>query len=187
MWAVLGLGNPGRKYSKTRHNVGFMLVDLLAGRHGLKFLERRNYLVSRGSIEGHGVVLVEPLTFMNLSGAAAREILRRYPARPDTLIVAHDDMDIDVGRIKIKAGGSSGGHKGIDSIIEHIGTRDFLRVRMGIGKDPSMPGADYVLRKFQRSEVPLAAEMLEDAADAVEAIITEGPDAAMNRFNRKPG
>jgi PTH1 family peptidyl-tRNA hydrolase len=189
LWAVVGLGNPEAKYLKTRHNLGFMVVDELAARHGGQFGGRHRHFVSASvEVGGQRAILVKPITYMNRSGLALREFLYGRPDfPPERLIVVQDDIDMETGRLKIRKGGSSGGHRGIESIIAETGLRDFIRVKIGIGRDPEMPPEKYVLTKFSKAERPLIEEAVFLAADAVEALITEGLAAAMNRFNRKPG
>lgn len=185
MWVVVGLGNPGRRYAGTRHNVGFMVVDELARAHGVQLRERLKYISGKGSIEGAQAALIEPLTFMNRSGAAVREAMRRFGSSPAGLIVIHDDIDMPAGRLRIRASGSSGGHRGIQSIIESVGSRDFARIKIGIGRDPELPPEQYVLRKFKSDEVPLIREAVGLAAEAVRAIMARGVDHAMTRFNSR--
>jgi PTH1 family peptidyl-tRNA hydrolase len=186
LWAVVGLGNPGRKYARTRHNVGFMVVEALAERAGIELRQTLKYSVGRGSVGGVEVLLAEPLTFMNLSGSAVRDILKRYGVPPENLVVVHDDIDMDTGRLKIRAGGSSGGHKGVQSIIEHLGTRDFARVKVGVGRPEGLPVEEYVLRGFRPEDAPLVKAAMDAACEAVVSVITEGVGPAMNRFNRRP-
>lgn len=185
MWAIVGLGNPGAKYSRTRHNAGFMAVDELSLRGGLEFKEKPLFLIAKGSLKSESVVLVKPLTFMNKSGLAVKEVLSSFNIPTERLIVIHDDLDMDIGRIKIRRAGSSGGHNGIRSIIEQIGTKDFIRVKIGIGKDPSISTEDYVLSKFRLEERPLIKEAIETAVEAVESIISEGVERAMNIYNKR--
>jgi PTH1 family peptidyl-tRNA hydrolase len=186
LWCVVGLGNPGRRYSGTRHNVGFMVVEDLAGRLGVRLKERLKYSVAKGSVEDVPVLLAEPLTFMNRSGLAVSEITRRYGLAPEHIIVVHDDMDMPVGRLKIKAGGSAGGHRGVESIIEHIGTGDFIRIKVGVGREEGLSATEHVLSGFREEEVPAVQDALKRASEAAIAIILEGAGAAMNRFNTKP-
>lgn len=183
MWLVAGLGNPGRKYAWTRHNVGFLVVEEIAGRLGLEFRERPDYRICSGSIGGDSVIFLEPLTFMNRSGSAVKEIIRKNNIVHEKLIVIHDDLDLGSGSLKIRKKGSSGGHKGVESIIQNIGGNAFLRVKVGIGRDPLLPTEDYVLARFRKEELPAIREAVVAAADAVECIITLGPDKAMNTFN----
>lgn len=183
MWAIVGLGNFPKKYRGTRHNVGFMAVEEIASRHSLKFSERELYLVTKGSVGDEEAVLAEPLTYMNRSGAAVIKLMQRFGVVPENLIVIHDDIDMSPGRLKIRIGGSSGGHRGVDSIIERIATKDFIRVKIGIGRDPEMLPEDYVLKKFAKDEQPVIKEAVIRAADAVETILSESLETAMNRFN----
>lgn len=185
MWAIVGLGNFPKKYHKTRHNVGFMVVEELASRHSLKFTERELYLVTKGSVGGVEAVLSEPLTYMNRSGSAVLKLVQRFGVVPENLIVIHDDIDMPTGRLKIRLAGSSGGHKGIDSIIERLATKDFIRVKIGVGRDPEIPPEEYVLKKFTSDEQPVMKEAISRAADAVESILSEGIQSAMNTFNTK--
>ena len=185
MWGVIGLGNPGGKYSKTRHNIGFMVLEELSGRHKIELKERQLYRAAKGSIGDSEAVLVEPLTFMNRSGIAVREALRRFNIPIENLIVIHDDIDMETGKLKIKAGGSSGGHRGMESIIQSTGTPDFTRVKIGVGRDPEMLPEDYVLMKFSRAELPAVKEAIMTAADAVLSILEEGVRKAMNHYNRR--
>ncbi len=183
MWAIVGLGNYGSKYSKTRHNLGFMVVDAIAGAIDIGLQEKRYYLIGKGSMGGQEVLLIEPLTFMNNSGIAVREVLKKFNILPENLIIIHDDIDMDVGRLKIRKSGSSGGHRGIESIIQNIDTRDFVRVKIGIGREIGMLAEDYVLKKFKKEELPLIKDAIKRAADAVAIIVSEGVSKAMNRFN----
>lgn len=183
MWLLVGLGNPGLRYARTRHNIGFMVLDRLAESLDLSFREKTDYRACSGSISGHKVVLMEPLTFMNRSGSAVRKVFSKYAVLPANLIVVHDDLDLEAGKLKIRKKGSSGGHKGIESVIQNLGTQDFIRVRIGIGRDPFVPTEDYVLSKFRKNEKPLIQDAINKAADAVYSIIIHGADKAMNTFN----
>ncbi len=185
MWAIVGLGNFPKKYHRTRHNVGFMVVEELASRHSLKFKERELYLVTKGSVRDEETVLAEPLTYMNRSGSAVLKVLARFGVVPENLIVIHDDIDMPTGRLKIRLGGSSGGHRGVDSVIERLATMDFIRVKIGIGRDLDIPPDEYVLTKFKRDELPVIKKAIQLAADAVETILSDSLQAAMNRFNKK--
>jgi PTH1 family peptidyl-tRNA hydrolase len=188
MWIIAGLGNPGRKYLKTRHNIGFRVIDHLAERCRIPLEERELYERGRGAVEGQPAVLLKPLTFMNRSGLAIKRALKKSGAlaenREATLIVVHDDLDMDTGIIKIKKGGSSGGHRGIESIITELGTRDFIRVKIGIGRNREIPVEKYVLSAFTSSENTCIKDAIIRAADAVAAIVTDGLVSAMNRYNR---
>ena len=183
MWLLVGLGNPGIRYARTRHNIGFMVLDRLAETMGLSFSEKADYRACNGSISGQKVILMEPLTFMNRSGSAVRKILSKYTILPEHIVVIHDDLDLDAGKLKIRTKGSSGGHKGVESVIQNLGTRDFIRVRIGIGRDHLIPTEDYVLSRFRKEENALLKEALSAAVDAIFCLIEEGTGKAMNRFN----
>lgn len=185
---VVGLGNPGEEYERTRHNVGAEVVETLARRHGGKLRRgRERALVDEVTIDGSKVALAVPLTWMNLSGESVAPLVRRYRVEPDGLVVVHDEMDLPLARIQVKAGGGLAGHNGLKSIVAHLHTQDFLRVRIGIGKPPGRrEGVDHVLRRFAKSERELVDVAVEQAADAVEVIRAEGVTAAMNRFNASP-
>jgi len=182
---VIGLGNPGGRYANTRHNVGFRCVDLLATRHGLRFDRRQaDALVATGEMAGQPVVLAKPHTYMNLSGRAVRGLLAQFRLRPDSLIVVYDDLDLPLGRIRIRAVGSAGGHRGVQSIIDALGTNEFRRVRVGIGRPPAGDSIAYVLQPFARDEEPIAELACAVAADAIACLLVEGVPATMNKFNR---
>ena len=183
MWLLVGLGNPGSRYTKTRHNIGFMVLDALTAQIGLAFRERTDYRASDGFMENERIIFMEPLTFMNRSGSAVKKIADKHAVSPERIIVIHDDLDLATGRIKIRKKGSAGGHKGIESVIQQIGTRDFIRVKIGIGRDPLMPTEAFVLSKFRKEELPLIREAVSRAAEAAVCIITHGPDKAMNKYN----
>jgi PTH1 family peptidyl-tRNA hydrolase len=177
------LGNPGKEYEKTRHNLGFKVVDEVAGRLNAGFKESDNYQISEGFIGQDKVVLIKPLTFMNLSGNAVSKVLSYYKCEADHLIVIHDDLDIEPGRMKIKMGGGSGGHKGIESIMSTIGDREFLRIKIGIGRPEHNNVEGYVLSKIRGKEEDMLNEMVLQAADAVDSIVSGGHEKAMNTFN----
>ncbi|MEJ5256297.1 MAG: aminoacyl-tRNA hydrolase [Acidimicrobiales bacterium] len=183
---VVGLGNPGREYAGTRHNVGFEVVELLAARHGGRFKKsRERALVTEVRIDDHRVVLAEPQTYMNLSGEAVAPLVRHHGIEDlHRLVVVHDELDLPVGRLKVKVGGGLAGHNGLRSISAHLHSSDFVRVRIGVGKPPSRErGTDHVLARVSRSERTALDQTVRDAADAVELIVSEGPQAAMTRFN----
>ncbi|GIW43424.1 MAG: peptidyl-tRNA hydrolase [Candidatus Binatia bacterium] len=183
-WLALGLGNPGEEYEGTRHNIGFEVIDLLAERYGVKLTQRLPSLVyGRALVAGTETILGKPRTFMNLSGAAAREAARQWRLSPQQFIVILDDVALPLGRIRVRKRGSDGGHKGLRSVIEALGSQEIPRVRVGIGQPRGDGMVDYVLGRFSRSEWPLVAEAIERAADAVETIIRDGVEVAMNRFN----
>lgn len=183
MWLIVGLGNPGSKYTGTRHNVGFQVIETIAAEYGLQFRERLDYKTAGGSMEGDEVVLLEPLTFMNRSGQAVRKLLEKKPLASGRVIVIHDDLDLPAGRLKIRRRGSSGGHRGIESIIQETGSDDFIRVKIGIGRDPFIPAEVFVLSRFRPDERQAIADAVKGAVEAVRVVITEGVDRAMNRFN----
>jgi peptidyl-tRNA hydrolase, PTH1 family len=186
---VVGLGNPGSDYEGTRHNVGAEVVALLADRHGARLRSgRERALVDEVDVGGRRVALAVPQTFMNLSGESVAPLVRRHGIEdPADLVVVHDELDLPVGRVKLKVGGGLAGNNGLKSIVSHLKTQDFARVRIGIGKPPGrQQGADHVLRrpsKAERAELDIAVV---EAADAVEAIIAEGMAVAMNRVNARP-
>lgn len=186
MFVVVGLGNPGSRYEKTRHNVGFRVIDHLLERHGFPTLRRQKRAnVSRGAVGDRAVLLAKPETYMNLSGEAVVGLLSYYKVEPANLVVVHDELDFEPGCVRVKNGGGHGGHNGLRSIVSHIGP-DFVRVRMGIGKPPpNCDGADYVLGRVDKASKPLIDEAVVTAADAVESIIHDSVQTAMNRFNRK--
>lgn len=185
MKLVTGLGNPGSKYAMTRHNIGFMVADLLAKRHSISIgKEKKRIETGKGIIAGIPAIIAKPITFMNLSGEAIGPLAAYLDIEPEDIIVVHDDLDLDYGRIKIKAGGGHGGHNGLKSLISHLGSKDFTRIRVGIGKPPA--GSDvsaYVLNSFSTEEKKELSHVLEHAGDAVEAVISKGPSPAMNSFN----
>jgi PTH1 family peptidyl-tRNA hydrolase len=183
---VVGLGNPGRRYAQTRHNIGFAVSDDLARRAGVAFEHgRANALTARVGLGAGSVLLVKPLTMMNLSGEAVAGLAHFYKIdTPDILVVA-DDVNLPLGRLRLRARGSAGGHNGFKSIIALLGTEEFPRLRIGVGRgDTRRELADHVLATFDEDEAPDVTESVARAADAVECFIAEGIEAAMNRFNR---
>jgi len=194
MKIIMGLGNPGRQYQHNRHNVGFHCIDRLVERHSIKIKTRLcQSQTGTGQIEGEEVVLARPSTFVNLSGNAASGLLKRFGCSPQDLIVIHDDLDLPTGRIRVRLGGGSGGHRGIKSIIHEIDSRDFNRVRIGISRpfanrsDDNYENeiVDYVLGDFDHKENELIQPALDLACDAAAAILAEGIVSAMNKFNRR--
>jgi len=187
---VVGLGNPGAEYAGTRHNVGFDVVELLATRHGgkLRRAKRERALVGEVHLSGRRVALAEPQTYMNDSGRSVAPLVRHFDIDDlARLVIVHDELDLPVGRMKVKFGGGLAGHNGLRSIKSHLHDDGFARVRIGIGKPPSKEhGADHVLRRPGKAVRAVLAEMVERAADAVESIVDEGVEAAMNRFNALP-
>lgn len=185
MYIIAGLGNPTREYEKTRHNVGFDTIDVLADKLNTSVDEKKfKGLYERGIIAGEKVILLKPQTFMNLSGESVREAADFYKVDPEHIIVIYDDISLDVGQLRIRKKGSAGGHNGIKNIIAHLGTQEFPRIKVGVGdKPPRMDLADYVLSRFSKEDREKMEQAFKDAAEAVEVMIAEGPDAAMNRFN----
>jgi PTH1 family peptidyl-tRNA hydrolase len=186
VYLIVGLGNPGREYERSRHNLGFAVVDLLAARNELgAFRKWNNSLVVRGSLSGVEVYLAKPTTYMNLSGEAVGSLVQYYKLSPRQVIVVHDELDFPPGEVRIKVSGGAAGHNGVQSIISHIGP-DFARVRMGIGKPESaQEGAQHVLSPVDASTRQLIDAAILTAADAVEAIVSEGIASAMSHFNRR--
>lgn len=183
---ILGLGNPGPEYARTRHNVGFRAADVLAARHRIPLTTRRNRSrLGEGTIGGIEVVIAKPQTYMNLSGEAALSLLTRYRAAPPDLIVICDDIHLPLGALRVRASGSAGGHNGLKSIIACIGSDAFPRVRIGVGAPSDGEWVDYVLGEFTPEEEPVVDEAIQRAADAVELLLREGPEAAANRYNRR--
>lgn len=186
MFLIAGLGNPGRQYEKTRHNMGFDTIDELIERHRIPqggIAHKAMY--GKGMIAGEKVLAVKPLTYMNLSGEAIREYVNYYKMDPETeLIVIYDDIDLEPGQIRIRKKGSAGGHNGIKSIIAQIGTQNFYRIKVGVGAKPKgWDLADYVLGRFSSEERELVDKAICDAADAVEMILKDGIEVAMNHYN----
>jgi PTH1 family peptidyl-tRNA hydrolase len=183
MWLIAGLGNPGKKYLRTRHNIGFLVVEEIAKRHAIDFKERVQYRIGRGSIDGMDVLLLEPLLYMNNSGVAVKDASGRFNIPPGNLIVIHDDLDMEVGKVRIRRKGSSGGHKGVESIIQKLSSKDFPRLKIGIGREGDVTPEDYVLSKFRKNEIARIKDAVEKASDAVTTIIFDGVEKAMNKFN----
>lgn len=183
---VAGLGNPGAEYDGTRHNVGFAVADVLAARLGARFSAHRKSGadIAEGRLVGRKAILARPRGYMNLSGGPVTNALRFFSVPADDLVVVHDDLDLDFGVVRLKRGGGEGGHNGLRSISKSLGTRDYLRVRFGIGRPPGRQDpADYVLRRWSSIERKELDVSLEVAADAVEALLTEGLEPAQNRFH----
>jgi PTH1 family peptidyl-tRNA hydrolase len=188
MYIIAGLGNPGREYDNTRHNIGFAAIDKIADREDIAVIEKKHKaIIGKGYIEGQKLILAKPQTFMNLSGESVRELVDYYKVDEKTeLIVISDDISLDVGHIRVRKKGSAGGHNGLKNIIAHLGHDTFVRIKVGVGEKPKgYDLADYVLGHFQTDE----KQTMDDAAlrvyEAVCTIITEGADVAMNMYNRK--
>ena len=194
---IVGLGNPGAKYKDTRHNIGFMAIDFLAKANSIKLNKKDfNSLWGEGNIAGKEVIIVKPQTYMNLSGEAIQAISDYFHIEPKNILVVYDDIDLELGIVRIRPNGGSGGHRGMQSIIEHLGTNDFPRIRLGIGrpeekesKSQRVKGseniADYVLNSFDSGEKDILKEILNTAKDAVDAIVKDGIEKAMNKYNRQ--
>ena len=187
-WLVVGLGNPGKQYAGNRHNVGFMVADLLARRIGAKFGRARRAAseVAEGFMRPGGpkLVIAEPTTFMNLLGGPTANLAQFYKIPPAQVIAVHDDLDLDYGRFKIKIGGGEGGHNGLRSITRSLGTKEYVRVRFGIGRPPGrMDPADYVLSDFPAAQRKDLEFLVDRAADIVESIIDQGIEVTQNRYH----
>jgi PTH1 family peptidyl-tRNA hydrolase len=184
-WLVVGLGNPGPGYAATRHNAGFMVVDLLSGRMGGKFKAHKGTAdVVEGRIAGTRVVLAKPKSFMNLSGGPTASLRDFFKVPVERILVVHDELDLPFGTLRLKVGGGDNGHNGLKSITKSIGTREYPRVRFGIGRPPGRQDpADFVLKPFSATENKELPFFVDRAADAVEAMVTESLEAAQNRFH----
>ena len=189
MFLVAGLGNPGEQYSATPHNLGFLVVDRLAARHGIRVTRKEcQALVGQGTVRGKTVLLVKPQTFMNLSGVAVRPLLEKYEVPPAGLIAVYDELDLPWGAMRIRPKGSAAGHNGAKDLIAKLGTQEFPRIRLGV--HPGHPltsqgrtGADYLLSRFTRQQNETLDAFIDLAADAAESIIAEGVELSMTRFN----
>lgn len=189
MYIITGLGNPGREYGNTRHNIGFDVIDRLSDQEGIDVSEKKHKaLIGKGLVAGQKCILAKPQTFMNLSGESVRALLDYYKADETCeLIVISDDISLDVGQIRVRKKGSAGGHNGLKNIIAHLGHDGFIRVKMGVGEKPrGWDLVDYVLGRFSAPEREMMDEAVLRAADAIRVILTQGADAAMNEYNRKP-
>ena len=185
MYIILGIGNPGKQYDNTRHNIGFIALDYLAASMGVQINKiKHKALLGEGTLAGEKVLLVKPQTYVNLSGESAGEILSFYKLPPENLIVICDDVNLDAGRIRIRAKGSDGGHNGLKSLLYHVKSDAFPRVRLGVGKKPpEYDLADWVLGKFNDEQIKVMAKAVDQVPAIVREIIENGPQSAMNRFN----
>ena len=185
-WLVVGLGNPGEKYEYTRHNAGFLTIDRLAEEKGIPVQRlKHRALTNVTELGGNQVLLMKPVTYMNLSGEAVGDAARFYRIPPERVLVISDDVSLPLGKLRIRKSGSAGGHNGLKSIIQHLGTEGFPRLKIGVGEKPhpEYDMADWVLSKFTGEDKAVMDEAVRRAADAVECYLREGPDKAMSRFN----
>ena len=189
MKLIVGLGNPGIEYQFTPHNLGFLAIDRIANDCGVEIRNRQcRALTARVTIGAEQVLLAKPETYMNLSGIAVRELLTKHELNPATdVVVIYDELDLPLGTIRIRQRGSSAGHNGMESVIGALGTQEFLRIRLGVTPDRKkvLEGARYLLKPLRKAQLKIIDEVLDRAAEAVKVILTEGPAAAMNRFNRR--
>ena len=185
MKLIVGLGNPTKEYAGTRHNVGFSVIYNISDAYDIPVeTKKHKALIGKGIIEGEKVILAMPQTYMNLSGESVRELMDFYKCELSDLIVIYDDISLDVGKLRIRAKGSAGGHNGIKNIIAHLGTQEFTRIKIGVGEKPAkMDLADYVLGRFSKEEQPVILESADRAREAVCEIITHGAASAMNKYN----
>ena len=190
-WLIIGLGNPGRKYARTRHNIGHMVAEALVERIGGTLTSTKAKAIAAtvrlgivGGLPGPRVVVMQSLTYMNVSGPPVAQLAQFHSITPERIIAVHDDVDLPFDSIKLKRGGGEGGHNGLRSITQSLGTKDYLRVRAGVGRPPGrMDTADYVLKPFTSEEQKTLPILVEDAADAVEILVAEGLEAAQQRFH----
>ena len=188
MYIIVGLGNPGKDYAGTRHNIGFDVIDKLAEKHSISVIEKKHKaIIGKGYVEGQKVVLVKPQTYMNLSGESVREVIDYYKVdETEELIVISDDISLEPGQLRIRKKGSAGGHNGLKNIILHLGHDEFQRVKMGVGEKPKgYDLADYVLGHFTGDEKKIMDNAASEAADAIVMMMQEGADVAMNKYNKK--
>lgn len=186
MYIIAGLGNPGAKYEGTRHNVGFSVIDTLAEAHNIN-VDKKQFkgLTGRGVIGGQQVLLLKPLTYMNLSGESIRAAFDFYKPETDQVLIVFDDISLETGQLRIRKKGSAGGHNGVKSIIAHLGTTEFPRIKVGVGEPKRGELVDFVLGHFHGEDAAVMKEAVKTAASAVETFLEEGPEAAMNLYNKK--
>jgi PTH1 family peptidyl-tRNA hydrolase len=187
-YLIVGLGNPGRDYKKNRHNIGFMVVDEIARKIGIEFTRMQsNAMVTKGDFIDDKIILAKPYSYMNASGQPVRSLVRFYKIPLENLLVIFDDVDLPLGTIRLRPEGSSSGHKGMNSIIQQLGTQEFNRLRVGIGRPPGKMGTpDYVLHDFKQGEIEELPMILERASDATLSFVAEGIISAMNNYNQTP-
>jgi PTH1 family peptidyl-tRNA hydrolase len=189
LWLVVGLGNPGRAYQGNRHNVGFMVADAVCkGEESLLWQPSQRFSaeLAKGTFRKRALIVAKPQTYMNLSGRSVGPLSRFYKVPLDRIMLIHDDVDLDLGRLKIKAGGGDGGHKGVRSTAEEVGSADFIRIRFGIGRPAFGDVTNYVLADFEEEETEVLEKQIHQATRAISAVITRGLREAMNRHNRAP-
>jgi PTH1 family peptidyl-tRNA hydrolase len=188
MYIIVGLGNPDRQYQATRHNIGFDAITKICDETGISLdMKKHKALCGKGVINGQKVILAQPLTYMNLSGESVRELVDYYKIDPETeLIIIYDDISLDVGQLRIRKKGSAGGHNGIKNIIAQLGTQNFQRIKIGVGDKPKeWDLVDWVLGRFPNEQEAAVREALQETYQAVQVMMEEGPDVAMNRYNKK--
>lgn len=186
MKLFVGLGNPGPRYERTRHNAGFMVIDELSKKWGIQLSDEKKFKgeVGRGVVKGEKVVLLKPTTFMNLSGESLRAVMDFYNVEEDEIIVIYDDLDLPQGRIRLRLKGSAGGHNGIKSIIQHLKTQEFKRIKVGIDRHPKIPVVDYVLGKFTEDELALVNQAVDISVKACELALTESFNKVMTEYSK---
>ena len=186
MYVIAGLGNPGKKYENTRHNIGFITIDQLAEKHDIKVDKLKfKALVGEGRISGQKVILVKPQTYMNLSGESLQEVVNFYKIDPENLIVIYDDIDLELGTLRIRKAGSAGTHNGMRSVVQHLNSKDFPRIRIGMGGPGKRDLVDFVIGGVSKDEKNVLEDTVTKAVEAIECIVEKGTDMAMNRFNTK--
>ncbi len=186
MKLIIGLGNPGREYEKTKHNAGFMAIDLIASELNVAINQNKGKgLYVKTNYRGESVILLKPQTYMNLSGESVRAIMDFFKIETKDILVIYDDLDLAIGKIRLRAKGSAGGQNGMKNIIQHVGTQEFNRIRIGIGKDARIPVVDYVLTKFRKEELVDFEEACVDAKNAGLYFLTHSFDDTMNKYNKK--
>jgi len=184
-YLIVGLGNPGREYRFTRHNIGFMVIDKLAVDQGIKLTKVQAKAIIGSALQGEKkIIFAKPQTFMNLSGQSVASLLKFYKIPLEQMLVIHDDIDLPTAAIRIRPGGGSAGQKGLGSIIERLGTQSFARMRIGVGRPPGrMEAPDYVLHDFNKAEQPLMERVISEASKAAQLFVSDGLETAMNRYN----
>jgi PTH1 family peptidyl-tRNA hydrolase len=187
MYIIIGLGNPTREYQATRHNIGFDVITRISDDNNIPLdFKKHKAICGRGFMEGEKVILAQPQTYMNLSGESVRELVDFYKVTPQEVIVIYDDISLEPGQLRLRSKGSAGGHNGIKSIISHLGTQEFPRIKVGVGDKPAgYDLADYVLSRFKAEEQPIIRDAIKKSSEAVKSIIKDGMESAMNIYNRK--